>query len=100
MGFRRGWLWIALVPPACIAYQWLVHALLTDAHSTSLRVSLALLNGIPHAAINGLMLWMFARTLRPPREPLITAFARRVHGTLPPHIERYTRHVTAMWCVF
>ena len=97
---RAGWLWIALLGPACIAYQGLVHALIIDAQTTSLRVTLALLNGIPHAAINATLLWMFGRTLTAGREPLITGFARRVHGTLPPHIERYTRQVTLAWCVF
>jgi uncharacterized membrane protein len=100
MRFRGGWSWIALVPAACIAYQWLVHVLITQAQTTPVRVFLALLNGIPHAAVNATLLWMFARTLAPAREPLITGFARRVHGSLPPRIERYTRQVTAMWCVF
>jgi uncharacterized membrane protein len=100
MRVRGGWLSLALVPPACIAYQFLVHMLLTDAQTPEARVTLALLNGIPHAAINALMLWMFGRTFFLEREPLVTGFARRVHGSLPPHIERYTRHVTLAWCVF
>ena len=100
MHFRSGWLWIALIPAACIAYQWIVHALLLDAETISMRVALAVLNGIPHAAINALMLCLFGRTLRQGHEPLITRFARRVHRTLPPHIERYTRQVTVLWCVF
>lgn len=96
---RRGWLWIALVPTACIAYQWLIHALILDA-STSVRVALCVLNGVPHAAINLLLIWVFGRTLTGGRESLITGFARRVHGSLPPYIESYTRRVTLAWCVF
>lgn len=56
--------------------------------------------GIPHAAIHLSLLWLFGRTLVREREPLITGFARRVHGTLPPEMVAYTRHVTQAWCVF
>ena len=141
---RPGWLWIALVLPGCVAYQWLVHAVIVDGHSPWLRVALGLLPllafsywvvryarnklfwmilaiaagaalflieqqdrsglaaayGISHAAINLILLWFFARTLMHGREPLITVFARRVHGILPPRMEGYTRGVTLAWCVF
>ena len=97
---RRGWLWFGLVPAACIAYPWFLHAAIVDAETTSVRIVLGLLNGIPHAAINLLLIWVFGRTLTAQREPLITGFARRVHGTLAADIERYTRRVTLAWCVF
>jgi uncharacterized membrane protein len=97
---KRRWLWIVLLPPACIAYQWLMHALIVEAETTSTRVVLALLNGVPHAAINIVLIWVFGRTLMRGREALITGFARRIHGTLPAYIESYTRRVTAAWCVF
>src|SRR5215218_4643847 len=38
---------------------------------------------LPHAAIYLSLLCLFARTLRPGHEPLITRLARRVHGVLP-----------------
>jgi uncharacterized membrane protein len=41
--------------------------------------------------------WVFAGTLRPGRQPLITRMARSVHGVLPGEIERYTRRVTWYW---
>jgi uncharacterized membrane protein len=97
---RRGWLWIALVPAACIAYQCLIHALVVDASTTSTRLALSVLNAVPHAAINLLLLGVFGRTLVRGREPLVTGIARRVHGSLRPHIESYTRSVTLAWCVF
>ena len=56
--------------------------------------------GMPHAAIYLSLLWLFGRTLRAGREPLITRFARQVHGTLPPQLEAYTRRLTVAWCVF
>lgn len=100
MPFFRRWLWLVLIPVLCVGYQLLVHVLLTESNTASVRLTLALVNGVPHAAINAFMLWVFGRTLARGREALITAFARRVHGTLPPHVERYTRQVTIVWCVF
>lgn len=96
----RSWIWIALTAAACIAYSWLVHALIVNADSVNVRTTLALVNGVPHAAINLTLLWMFGRTLARGREPLITGFARQVHGALPPELEAYTRNVTAAWCAF
>jgi len=64
------------------------------------RLGLAAAYGIPHIAIYLSLLWLFGRTLARGREPLITGFARRVHGTLPPEMETYTRRLTRAWCVF
>ena len=46
------------------------------------------------------LLWFFGRSLRGNREALITRVARFVHGELSLEKERYTRQVTAFWCVF
>lgn len=141
---RSGWLWIALILPACVGYQWLVHTVIVDGHTLSLRVALAFLPlfaflywvaryarnkflwtilviaagtvvfaleqqdrfglaaayGIPHSAINLFLLSFFGRTLMTGQEPLITGFARRIHGTLPTYMAAYTRGVTLGWCVF
>lgn len=56
--------------------------------------------GMPHAAAYLFMLWLFGRTLVSGREALITGVARRIHGSLEPEIESYTRHVTVAWCLF
>jgi uncharacterized membrane protein len=64
------------------------------------RWGLAAAYGIPHAAIYLFLLWFFGHTLLPGNEPLVTRLARRVHGTLPPELEAYTRRVTLAWCVF
>jgi len=60
----------------------------------------AVILGLPHVAANSFLLWFFARTLINRREPLITTIARRVHGSLPPELESYTRHVTVAWSLF
>jgi uncharacterized membrane protein len=62
--------------------------------------ALPAMNALTHGAINICMLWLFGRSLAAGREPLVTRFARRIHGKLPPEIEAYTRHVTVAWGVF
>lgn len=55
---------------------------------------------LPPIAISATLLWLFARTLRPGREPLITALARRVFLESDPQLLRYTRQVTQIWSLF
>src|SRR5687768_16636184 len=100
MRLRGGWLWVPLLPAACIAIPWVVHAFIADTTTISLRMALSVLNGVPHAAVNLFLMWVFGRTLLHRREALITGFARRIHGPLPPDIESYTRRITAAWCIF
>lgn len=60
----------------------------------------AIIFGLPHLVTNLFLLWLFARTLKDGREPLITSIARRVHGSLKPDIEIYTRRITFVWSLF
>jgi len=55
---------------------------------------------LQHVGTNLLLGAMFGRTLAASREPLVTRFARMVHGTVPAAVERYTRQVTLAWAVF
>jgi uncharacterized membrane protein len=64
------------------------------------NLGMAAAYGVPHAVANACLLWWFARTLRDGREPLITGVARRIHGSLPPPIQSYTRQVTIAWSLF
>ena len=89
-GFR------ALALLACVAYPLLAYMAAAWDVAGSLRLGLA----VPHAAIYVFLLGWFGRTLARGREPLITRVARRVHGTLTPEIEAYTRRVTLAWCWF
>jgi uncharacterized membrane protein len=61
---------------------------------------LNLLYPAPHIVAYLLLLWLFGRTLRAGREPLVTRIARHVHSGLPPDIELYTRRVTWAWCIY
>jgi uncharacterized membrane protein len=54
----------------------------------------------PNVLVNASLLFFFARTLAPGKQALITMLATKVHGSLPPPIERYTRHLTYVWSGF
>lgn len=64
------------------------------------QLGLAAASGISHAAAYMCLLWYFGRTLADGKEPVVTRFARQVHGTLRPGMERFTRKLTIAWCVF
>lgn len=58
------------------------------------------LYGVAHVLGHLLLLWWFARTLKPGRKAVITEIAEAVHGTLPDYMLRYTRQVTWAWSLF
>jgi uncharacterized membrane protein len=53
-----------------------------------------------HVAIHVLLAFVFGLTLQAGREPLVTALARRVHGSLTPAMTAYSRKVTLAWAVY
>lgn len=55
---------------------------------------------IEHAGTQLILCLWFGRTLGAGREPMCTYFARIMHGSLTPAIERYTRQVTVAWVMF
>lgn len=55
---------------------------------------------VPYLLVYGFLFWLFVRTLRAGRQPLITKLALHVHGQLPDDMIRYTRRVTVAWCAF
>jgi len=65
-----------------------------------LRDGLVLSSGAPHAIIYLGLLSIFGLSLLPGREPVVTYFARMIHGAISPEIETYTRRVTWAWCGF
>ena len=91
-----GGMFKALALLACIAFPWLVYLAVSEDVAGPLWPALAVM----HAAIYSCLLWGFGRTLLRGREALITGVARRVHGSLAPEIEAYTRRVTLAWCGF
>lgn len=61
---------------------------------------LTLAEAVPHAAAYLGLLTLFAASLAPGREAIITIVARRSRGTLSDDLLRYTRLVTIAWCGF
>ena len=64
------------------------------------RLGLVTASAIMHWTIYSSLLLTFALTLRPGREPLISAMTRRLHGLLSDEVVVYTRRVTVAWCGF
>jgi uncharacterized membrane protein len=64
------------------------------------RLSFVTASVCAHGTIYGSLLLMFALTLRPGHEPLVTAITRRLHSTVPDELAIYTRRVTVAWCCF
>ena len=62
---------------------------------------------MPPALLNGALAWLFGRTLRAGREPLIATFARLERAQLlhmpnvdlPPEMLGYTRTLTQIWSI-
>ena len=55
---------------------------------------------VPHAMVYVALLTLFATSLQPGREAVITILARRSRGRLSAEVVRYTRRVTWAWCWF
>lgn len=51
----------------------------------------------PPVLINVALAAVFAASLRPPRQPVITRFARMEHPVLPCELALYTRRLTVVW---
>lgn len=86
---RRGWAWLLLLVSVA-ALVWLAGS----------RFALVPLLLMPVAFIL-MIAWLFARSLRPPRQPLISRIVSALEGVTPeqlePEIRVYTRHLTAAW---
>lgn len=53
-----------------------------------------------HAGVHLALAAWFGSTLRKGAEPLVSALARRVHGSLTQAMARYTRQVTLAWTLY
>jgi len=57
-------------------------------------------SAIPHTIAYLSVLAVFAASLAPGRKAIVTVFAERSRGELPPAVVLYTRRVTRAWCLF
>lgn len=80
-----------------LAFAAAIYYIATGDHG---RIGLLAVNGLSHATLNLFLLWLFGRTLRQGREPLISQISRRINGELKQEVVTYTRHVTIAWCVY
>ena len=55
---------------------------------------------LPSVIVNGGLLYLFGRTLRPGREPLIASFRRLTGAEMTRESQIYTRQLTVCWVVF
>jgi len=53
-----------------------------------------------HVGVHVLLAFLFGLTLQAGHEPLVTALARRVHGSLTAAMAAYSRKVTFAWTVY
>lgn len=86
---RAAWLAVWL---AAVAGLWLARGQLAASTHWVLLLQ--------HVGMNTMLGLVFGRTLAPGATPLVSRFARVVHGTLSPLLTRYTRQVTWAWVVF
>jgi uncharacterized membrane protein len=84
----RAFAWIAIALAGCGLY-------VTVAAGKGLALLL-----LPPVLLNGIMAWLFGRTLRPGRMPLIERAARTMRGpgaVISPEVVAYARGVTQVW---
>ena len=93
VAWRRGQRALALVAAAATA------ALVVQAGRGGGVAAEALYLG-QHVAIHLLLAFVFGSTLAAGHEPLVSALARRVHGSLTPAMAAYSRRVTVAWTVY
>ncbi|HMB74985.1 MAG TPA: hypothetical protein VKN76_01205 [Kiloniellaceae bacterium] len=55
---------------------------------------------LPPLFVNAVLYYVFARSLLPGREALITGFHRHIHREVPAEVMRYTRRLTCLWVMF
>ena len=96
----RGGARIVLAGALAVAVSLAIHFWIVE----SAPPGTAMLRVLPFAVLYAggqlVLATIFGRTLRAGHEPLCTRFARVIHGTLRPDVERYTRAVTLAWTVF
>ena len=85
---------LAIVAAGHVRLTW------TLSLGTVFKLGFVTASALAHWGIYSSLLLTFGLTLRPGREPLITAMARRLHGDIPAELTLYTRRVTIAWCGF
>jgi uncharacterized membrane protein len=81
----RVWAWVVLLAVAAFFY------------GCALLGAARLLMYLPPVLLPASVLFVFARSLKPGRTPIVTQVATQIRGTLPHELAAYTRRVTQFW---
>jgi uncharacterized membrane protein len=95
--------WIALsfvVVPGVRLVGCAIVLTLTTAVWRFSRDGIVASSAIPHAIAYLSVLAIFGASLAPGRKAIVTVFAEKSRGALPPAVMLYTRRVTWAWCLF
>jgi uncharacterized membrane protein len=95
--------WIALSFVSIPRLRWIGCAavlVLTTAIWRFSRDGIVASSAIPHAIAYLSVLAVFGASLAPGRKAIVTIFAEKSRGELPPAVMLYTRRVTWAWCLF
>ena len=102
-----GPLWAALAVSGWLRRHWLTLAACAAALAGIVLVvrrgaaaDLHLMYVLQHAGLHAALAWAFGITLRPGRQPLVSALAERVHGVVSPALRDYTRRLTQAWAAY
>ena len=91
---------------ALVLVPLMVHLTIVETSHASLgvggilKIGFVTASAVTHWGIYSGLFLTFTLTLRPDRDALITAMARRLYGTIPDELARYTRRVTWAWSCF
>lgn len=95
--------WVALlfVPVASLRWAGCAAALILTAGIWRFAPDgITASSAIPHAIAYLSLLAAFGGSLLPGRKAIVTIFAEKSRGVLPPEVMLYTRRVTWAWCLF
>ncbi len=96
----RGSARLVLAGAFAVAVSLAIHFFVVESAPPERAMLQVLPFALVYAAGQLMLAVVFGRTLLAGREPLCTRFARLVHGTLRPDVERYTRAITVAWTLF
>lgn len=69
-------------------------------HQATIGQNLVWIYFAQHAGSNAILCYVFGRSLRHGRNPLVSRMAMLLEGSLQPEVARYTRQVTYAWALF
>jgi len=95
------WIALSFIPAKTLRWAGCAASLILTAVTWRLSPDgIVASSAVPHAIAYCSLLVVFGASLLPGRKPIVTGFAEKSRGRLPPQMARYTRRVTVAWCLF